>query len=90
MDTVFGKDKECFICGNTYGLHSHHIFPGSDRKAAERYGLKVWLCYHHHTQVHAFPNDGIDKNLKQMGQTYYESHYGSREDFRRDFRKSYL
>jgi len=90
MDTVFGKGKECFVCGNTYQLHSHHIFPGSDRQCAERRGLKLWLCYQHHSQVHAFPNEGLDKNLKEMAQTYYEQNYGSRDDFRREFRKSYL
>lgn len=36
------------------------------------------------------PNEGLDKNLKQMAQTYYEENYGSRDDFRKEFRKSYL
>ena len=90
MNTVFGKGKECFVCGNTYQLHSHHIFPGSDRQASEKRGLKVWLCYQHHSDVHASPNEGLDKNLKQMAQTYYEENYGSRDDFRKEFRKSYL
>lgn len=91
MDTVFGKGKECFVCGNTYQLNSHHIFCSTaDRPVSERLGLKVWLCYHHHSEVHAFPNQGLDLNLKQMAQAYYEEHYGSRDDFRHDFRKSYL
>ena len=90
MDTVFGKGKECFVCGNTYQLHSHHIFPGSDRQCAERRGLKLWLCYQHHSQAHAFPNDGLDMNLKQMAQTYYEHHYGDRDKFRSEFRHNYL
>lgn len=91
MDTVFGKGKECFVCESTYNLNDHHIFCSkSDRPVSERYGLKVWLCYHHHSQVHAFPNDGLDKNLKQMAQTYYEQNYGDRDKFRKEFRKSYL
>lgn len=32
----------------------------------------------------------IDTKLKTMAQKYFESHYGSREDFRRIFGKSYL
>jgi hypothetical protein len=35
-------------------------------------------------------NKENDLILKRMGQEYYESHYGTREDFIRDFIKSYL
>lgn len=91
MDTVFGRGKECFFCHGTYQLNDHHIFPSvADRPHSEKRGLKVWLCWQHHSDVHAFPNKGLDKCLKEMAQTYYEEHYGSRDDFRKEFRKSYL
>ena len=35
-------------------------------------------------------NAGIDKMLKQMAQRYYESHYGSRDEFVKEFGRSYL
>jgi hypothetical protein len=92
MESIIQKEKQCLVCGTTYNLHSHHIFYGTaNRKVAEKYGLKVWLCQWHHTG-----NDGVHFNrhfdwyLKKMGQRHYEAKYGSREDFRRDFGKSYL
>ena len=35
-------------------------------------------------------NSTIDLQLKRMAQEYYETHYGSREEFRQEFGKSYL
>ncbi len=32
----------------------------------------------------------FDLSLKRKAQAYYESHYGSREEFRQTFGKSYL
>ena len=40
--------------------------------------------------VHGNPNEGLDKKLKQMAQTYYEERIGTRDDFRADFEKSWL
>lgn len=93
MNTVLQSAKECYVCATTYNLHSHHVLYGtSNRKKSEKYGLKVWLCAHHHNMsnegVHF--NKALDLRLKTMAQEYYEEHYGSREDFRREFSKSYL
>lgn len=93
MKTVLQSEKECYVCGTTYNLHSHHIFPGKpNRQLSEKRGLKVWLCLHHHTgsneAVHN--NKDLDLHLKQKAQEYYEEHYGSREQFRQEFGKSYL
>lgn len=92
MDSVLQSEKHCFVCETTQNLHSHHIFFGANRKIAERRGLKVWLCVHHHTgsneAVHN--NRQLDLKLKQMAQEYYEAHYGTRDDFRREFGRNYL
>lgn len=92
MKTVLQSEKVCYICQNTNGLHDHHIIFGTaNRKNSERRGLKVWLCYEHHEGnkgVHF--NRPLDLRLKQMAQEYYETHYGSRDDFRNEFGKSYL
>lgn len=93
MESVIQKNKECYICKTTIGLHSHHIFCGtSNRKLSEKYGMKVWLCGHHHN----LSNEGVhfnrelDLRLKRIGQVHYEEIYGSREDFIRVFGKNYL
>ena len=93
MDTVFQCDKECFVCGTTLNIHDHHcIYGTSNRKISEKYGLKVWLCARHHNMsgegVHF--NKSLDLRLKTMAQEYYESHYGTREEFIREFGRSYL
>ena len=92
MKSIIQTEKECFVCGTTRCLHDHHIFRGSYRKMAEKLGLKVWLCVHHHTgsndAVHN--NKVLDLQLKRLGQQRYEERYGSREDFREAFGRSYL
>lgn len=92
MNSVFQKRKECFICANPR-VHEHHIFEGyGRRKNSEKRGLKIFLCPMHHNMsnegVHF--NKPMDIQFKQMAQEYYESHYGTREDFIREFSKSYL
>ena len=92
MKTVLQTNKECFVCGTTNNLESHHVFGGTaNRKVSERYGLKVWLCHEHHTGntgVHFNPE--LNQQLHEIAQRFYEAHYGTREDFRRDFGKSWL
>lgn len=92
MESVIQKEKECFVCGTTFNLESHHIIYGtSNRKNSEKYGFKVWLCHEHHTGntgVHF--NKPLDMHLKKLAQTYFEAENGSRNDFIRVFGKSYL
>ena len=92
MKSVLQASKECYVCGRTDQLHDHHvIYGGANRRISEKYGLKVWLCYEHHTGnagVHFNPE--LNQQLHEIAQRFYESHYGNREDFRRDFGKSWL
>lgn len=83
MDSVIQKRKECYVCGTTYGLHSHHCFEGSyRRKMSEANGFKVWLCAKHHNMsnegVHF--NKDLDLMIKRDCQREYERTH-SREDF---------
>lgn len=93
MRSVFQKEKICHVCGTTRNIHEHHIFFGTaNRKLSEKRGLKVYLCYYHHNGsrhgVHF--NKELDKQLKQMGQKYYEEHYGTRNDFIKEFGKNHF
>lgn len=93
MDSIIQKEKECYVCKNTIGLHSHHILYGTaNRKLSELYGLKVWLCGKHHNLsnegVHF--NKELDLHLKRLAQEHYEDRYGTREDFRETFGRNYL
>lgn len=40
--------------------------------------------------VHGNPNSGLDLELKQMAQRYFEEHYGTREEFIQVFGKNRL
>lgn len=94
MKSVFTDDlSHCYFTGSPY-CHIHHIFPGSRRSASERYGFVIPLAVYLHEfspySVHENPNKGLDLRLKQMAQTYFEDHNGTREEFREIFGKSWL
>ena len=94
LKSVFTEDMEhCYFTDAPYP-HIHHIFYGSRRKLSEKYGFVIPLAPYLHEfekwSVHDNPNAGLDLKLKRMAQTYFEEHYGSREDFRQVFGKSWL
>lgn len=94
--SVFTEDMDhCYFTGSPY-VERHHIFEGRQgyKKKSEARGFIVPLRYDLHPNGAGFqaaPENGqIDSKLKCMAQEYYESHYGSREEFRWEFGKSYL
>ena len=59
--SIISDERYCLVCGTPYNLHSHHLFSGTaNRKLSEQYGLKVWLCAHHHNMS----NEGVHFNKK--------------------------
>ena len=87
---VWDAGKECVYCGSPY-VHMHHIFPGRNRKIADKYNYIIPLCFKHHTGA-----DGIHYNRgralywMQQAQKHFEMHIGTRRDFINEFGKSYL
>jgi uncharacterized protein YlaI len=80
--------KQCFICGKRHILQHHHCLHGRMRKAADKYGLVVYLCADCHRKLH---DTGLhDRDLQQLAQRVFEGKYGSREEFRKIFGRSYL
>lgn len=63
-------------------------------KKSEEYGFVIPLAPHLHEftpeSVHGNPNSGLDLELKQMAQRYFEEHYGTREEFIQVFGKNRL
>lgn len=87
------KDKKCFFCDATEGLDEHHCMHGTaNRKLAEKYDLKVWLCRYHHTigirSVHKCKQ--TDTILQKYAQKYFEENIGSHELWMQEFKKNYL
>ncbi len=84
----------CYMTGSSH-VAVHHVFPGTGRrKLCEKYGFIVPLVPELHNMsdvsVHSNPNKGLDLQLKQKCQKYFEKHYGSRREFIEVFGKSYL
>lgn len=96
MNSIMQTEKECFVCGCTTGLESHHCLYGTaNRRLSEKYGLKVWLCRRHHTgdmygnkaAVHF--NKTLDTKIKQAAQRAFEENHPEL-DFIAVFGKNYL
>ena len=91
MKSIISNQYECLICEQTFGLHKHHIFGGSNRKWSEEDGLWVYLCPKHHNMsdegVH-FDKD-IDLKLKKLGQRTYEKTH-TRGEFMARYGKNWL
>lgn len=84
----------CYVTGGS-PVAIHHVFPGNGRrKLCEEYGFIVPLVPDLHNasdaSVHSNPNKGLDLQLKQECQEYFEKHYGNRMEFIEVFGKSYL
>ena len=92
MKSIIQKNKECYICKTTLGLHKHHIFFGANRKISETDGCWCYLCGRHHNLskegVHF--NRDIDLMLKRIAQANWEKTNGSREEFIKRYGKNYL
>jgi hypothetical protein len=75
MGTIISADKKCFWphCDRT-DIQMHHLWAGSYRKAADRFGLVIPLCYDHHMQLHE--NESDMKIMRAFAQGYAMGHYG--------------
>ena len=94
LTSVFTDDMDtCYLTGCNQ-VERHHIFGGRNRKRSERHGFVVPLRPDMHPNgvnfVRTSNTEKIDLQLKQMAQTYYEYHIGTREDFRSEFGKSWI
>ena len=90
MESVLQTTRErCFLCGRQGVTEEHHVLHGhSNRKNAEKYGLKVYLCPMCHRNLH--DRGECDLYLIQYAQKYFEANLGDRDAFRRIFGKSWL
>lgn len=80
---------ECFNCGSTHRIQTHHIYGAANRPLSERYGLYVSLCLECHISVTENKNMKLVKKLKQEGQRRFEKRH-SREEFKKIFKRNYL
>lgn len=91
--SILSEYYECLICGRTLGLHKHHVFEGTGRRAlSEKYGCWCYLCPRHHnaSEVGVHFNKQLDLKLKKKCQKILEDEKGwSRERFITVFGRNY-
>ena len=93
VSVLQGKRKVCYVSGQKTDLQKHHIFHGEGRReVSDRYGFWVYLQAKYHSAalggLHAYPNSGLDLQLKRLCQRKYEKVYGPEaffEIFHEDF-----
>ena len=71
-----GKDKRCYLTGETRGLEKHHIYFGAGlRQISDKHGFWVWLTAEKHRGtkgVHGRDGHALDLRLKQDCQRRFE------------------
>ena len=90
MKSILQSRKVCWVCGNP-NVEEHHVLYGSaNRKKAEKFGLKIYLCQEHHTgRTGVHFNKTLDEILKKFAQTKFEETH-SHEEWMDIFHKNYL
>lgn len=92
LTSVFTDDMEHCMFTGVAPVERHHVFGGVNRKRSEKYGFVAPLRPDLHPNgvfAGKYAKE-VDMELKKKAQTYYEEHYGTREDFIREFGRSYL
>ena len=92
LHSVFTEDMDHCMFTGCAPVERHHIFGGANKKNSEKRGFIAPLRPDLHPNGVFAGKDAkaVDLRLKTMAQEYYESHYGSREDFIKEFGKSVL
>ena len=93
MKSIVQSEKVCYITGDEYNLHEHHVYNGANRKISEKYGLKIYLRadWHNMEKYSIHMDSELDRRIKAEVQQIAMDHYGwSVEEFRRLIGKSYL
>ena len=84
----------CFFCGRPAEAEHHLIFGIGIREICDNDGLKVPICNNCHNmgdvKCRIHDNPMAEKLSKMLGQAIYESRIGTREEFMKKYRKSYL
>ena len=81
----------CYNCGTPYSLQEHHCIRGNNRQLAEKYGLKVKLCFGCHQGNRDSPHQSeeVNQEYKRLAQEKFVEKY-SFEEWLKIFGKNYL
>jgi hypothetical protein len=91
--SLYGEERECWICHTPLSVEKHHIYQGSRRSISEREGCTVYLCHAHHQDQRFGVHYDADlmRFFKRDCQRRWEEREGKGHDeFRAVFYESYL
>ena len=78
---------KCYLCPNKKD-HLHEIFAGRNRQNSMKYGFVLPLCEKCHSK---YQNDALfNRKWYVICRNYFEKNIGTREEFIKTFRKSWL
>jgi len=88
MKSIIQSDREhCYLCHRFGETDEHHVIMGNaQRKKAEKYGLKVYLCRTCHRRLH--DTNWQRRELERVGQIAFELTFVE-EDFMSIFGRNY-
>ncbi len=91
--SIMQTEKKCYITGQTYNLHKHHIYAGKNRQVSEVNGFWVYLVGRLHNLsdegVHGKNGHELDIKLKTECQAKFEETH-TRAEFMALIGKNYL
>ena len=92
LHSVFTDDMDHCMFTGCSPVERHHIFGAANKERSEKYGFIAPLRADLHPNGVFAGKDAksVDLALKIKAQTYYEEHYGTREEFIKEFGKSWL
>lgn len=96
---MHNRDGTCYLCmtlEDNYRkydhLEEHHVFLAGRKSLSEEYGLKVYLCFRHHTTLggkeSVHNNYEIIRKLQDEAQRTFDEYYHEL-DFIKIFGKNY-
>ena len=89
--SILQREKVCFFCGCRVGLEEHHVLGGPNRKWSDKYGLTIYVCNYHHTDLKEGVQYNKERNqsTKRLAQIAFEARH-SHELWMEIFKKNYI
>ena len=82
IKSIIQNEKVCYITGDTYNLHEHHVFGGSYKAASDRLGLKIYLRadWHNMADYGIHFNKALRERIQDEVQRFAMEYYGWTEE----------
>ena len=78
----------CYLCGKPKD-EIHELIFGKNRQNSMKYGFTLPLCWECH-KMKAHKDREFIERMQDNCQEYFESHYGSRDEFIKIFGQSFI